>query len=314
MNAVLHYLGNPHITGVLIEALEYYIEARYNNTEVELHLVRHDYDEPLDINSIYTLLDRYVLNDNEFYKRGIKYYSSKRELLHNRYNNVFLSFSTLDDLFGYFAYNHAFVSPSQCLYYAFAGTPAPNGYNRRFHNRYIRDDITFLLSEYHSYDIPNKVDYDKKLLFSALKPCTHPDKKTLLLNCVHADRFLSVDTIEHMNIPFQNYDDFVIITDITEDDYLEQLQYFCPIVKIYTPPVSNLFDLFTDYHYVPVAAGYDESPRFLMECLFYEKTVTVQSPWNLDGASYRHAKAMNPKYGLRSFDLTEFDLVIEALS
>lgn len=115
-------------------------------------------------------------------------------------------------------------------------------------------------------DVKIGVDYTKKLLFERYKTINCAVESTALIyattNCRKLDYDQLINIINHYN-----FEKYIIISDtISKFNNIDS-------VSILTPPVSDLFNKFTTYIYTPTQMKWDGSPRFPVECKYYNKDV-----------------------------------------
>ncbi len=123
----------------------------------------------------------------------------------------------------------------------------------------VRDDWT-VLQDYDLYDdLPNSVHYKKKIFFDLYKDIEEAPKNTAMLYLTSNCRAINPLDIDEM---VSDYEDYIVLTN-TPDKYNNSISV----------PVNNMWSLFDTYIYTNTAKQFDCSPRFIMECLFYDKRV-----------------------------------------
>lgn len=170
-------------------------------------------------------------------------------------------------------------------------------------NKSIKDndkDNVYILQDDRVYDTPTKngIHYTKKILFDRLKKPTQSPNRTLVYGTKNCRDVSSYEDL-------QKYGELLIITN--EENKPRGL------VSL-TPPVDNLFDLFSTYVYTPVSRKWDCSPRFLAECVYFGKEVIFHNIdyWDEDhGLRVRWNDIQN---NIESLSLTHNDSLIGILN
>lgn len=116
----------------------------------------------------------------------------------------------------------------------------------------IREENCHILLDKRAYLTMNHIHYVKKVDLKRLKKPRHQDNKTLIYateNC----RSISQEVID--KIP----GDKIVISNFGNYDNVENLR----------APIDNVFERFNKYFYTPIAAKWDCSPRFIVECKYF---------------------------------------------
>jgi hypothetical protein len=127
----------------------------------------------------------------------------------------------------------------------------------------------FLLQDFEIYDERYKdlsitvIDYKKKILFEKYKRFNSPTNNVAMFYLTSLCRALSQEELDR-SIATHKFDDYIVITD-------DISRY--PGKNVYQIPVDNLWDKFGTYVYTSVPRKQDCSSRFILECLYYGKTV-----------------------------------------
>lgn len=133
----------------------------------------------------------------------------------------------------------------------------------------IPNNIIYL-QDYRIYgknDIHKSINYVKKLPFKYYKPCLNVDKKIGMMYMTYVCRKVSADIImEHFKK--SGCKEAILITPYEAKEY-NNLPYITQV----TAPITNLFDKFGTYIYLPVQRQFDCSPRLVTECYMYHKNV-----------------------------------------
>lgn len=114
-------------------------------------------------------------------------------------------------------------------------------------------------------DVNIGTDYRKKILLDRYKHFENTKKSTALIYATKNCRLLESVELENI-IHKYTFNDYLLITD-TPDTYYKKYEN----VKICVPPVEKLFCNFDTYIYTPTLGKWDGSPRFPVECAFYNK-------------------------------------------
>lgn len=114
----------------------------------------------------------------------------------------------------------------------------------------------------------NGINYKKKILFDRLRLPSAEGDKVLVYgtkNCRQIDDYKELE----------QYGDLLIIT----NEENRPAGYNSAV-----PPVPNLFDLFHTYVYTPIQRKWDCSPRFIAECVYFNKKVVYHNIdyWDVD--------------------------------
>lgn len=170
-------------------------------------------------------------------------------------------------------------------------------------NREVKDNIkdnVYILQDDRVYEPAKKngIHYTKKILLDKLKRPTKSDNRVLVYgtkNCRNVDDYK----------PLEKYGELLIIT----NEENRPSGY----VSV-APPVDNLFEMFSTYLYTPVQRKWDCSPRFLAECVYFNKKVLFHEIdyWDVDhGLRVRWDDIQN-NFG--SLHLTDDDPLIGILN
>lgn len=151
----------------------------------------------------------------------------------------------------------------------------------------IRDDWTVLQDNDLYDDLPNSVHYKKKIFFDLYKNIDEAPKNTAMLYLTSNCRAINPLDIDEMVGDYENY---VVLTN-TPDKYNNSIGI----------PVKNMWSLFDTYIYTDTAKKFDCSPRFIMECLFYNKRVVYNIDYVDDGIEVRLRDGID-KISLREDD------------
>lgn len=110
-------------------------------------------------------------------------------------------------------------------------------------------------------------NYIKKINFDIIKEHAYVKNRTGLLYLTKNCRSVSNKQIDDV-ISQTDLDHYIIVTD---DPAKYKLKDCITIIR---PPVNNLFDIFSEYIYMPLKQQFDGSPRLPAECKYYGKSVT----------------------------------------
>jgi len=136
---------------------------------------------------------------------------------------------------------------------------------------------------------PNSIHYVKKILLDKIKkPTKFSDKKLLYTNG------------ERRNTDISKYNSSEIVC-ISKDDHIPGYTYL-------DIPVDNVFDEFCEYIYTPVSQKFDCSPRFVVECAYFNKKVTYDIDYIDIGLETRKKDIEND---LLSLNLKDDDYIVE---
>lgn len=109
--------------------------------------------------------------------------------------------------------------------------------------------------------------YVKKILWSKYQAPTQIDTETALMYLTTNCRQLSTDDIVKITEKY-NYNNYLIVTN--QPDVYQGLP---DNIQVVAAPVHNIFEQFDAYIYTSTAKQFDCSPRFIVECALYNKTV-----------------------------------------
>jgi hypothetical protein len=108
----------------------------------------------------------------------------------------------------------------------------------------------------------------KKILWNRYKQPNKIKTNTALFYLTTNMRKLPIETINSI-IKETGYERYIIITnDVSLYDSINNEK-----VKIIKGPVKNIFEMFDTYIYTPTSQKTDCSPRFIVECAVFQKSV-----------------------------------------
>jgi hypothetical protein len=146
------------------------------------------------------------------------------------------------------------------------------------------------------------VDYTKKLL---LKKCARPapvKTNTALLYLTTNCRAIPVEDVRKI-ISKQICDNYLVVTNYTT----KYAELAADNVFIEQAPVTNIFERFDTYVYTPTDQQSDCSPRFIVECNAFGKTVVYEIDYLCAGLERRKEDIANRV----NLELTEDDYFVE---
>jgi hypothetical protein len=122
----------------------------------------------------------------------------------------------------------------------------------------------------------NGINYKKRILFDKLKPVTQSAHQILVYATKNCRSLPDYTFLKQYNAPV------LVVTN--KENQPDPIPGFTFVV----PPVHNLFELFDMYVYTPVTRKWDCSPRFIAECVFYNKQVVFHEIdyWDKDLGLY----------------------------
>jgi hypothetical protein len=167
---------------------------------------------------------------------------------------------------------------SRCLLavkniFCFRCSPLDTHYNLSYKNLTLLQDNRV----YNDEDKKIAIDYIKKINFKYYKKINNAKTNTALLYLTSNCRRLC--NISLLDIIFTyRFEKYIIITN-TPELYSDIIKDF-PNITIMTVPVENIFEKFDTYIYTPTGKdgsiaqiSFDCSPRFIVECKYYNKDV-----------------------------------------
>lgn len=143
----------------------------------------------------------------------------------------------------------------------------------RCKDTYTLDKANVVLQDNRLYpDLKNSVHYIKKVLVSKLKPITNSPANVAMLYGTTNCREVTMEIMEQL-VEKYDFEKFIILTN-KEYDVPDKFE-----IKLV--PVENIFSLFGTYIYTPInlkntCSNFDCSPRFPVECTYYNKQVIYE--------------------------------------
>jgi hypothetical protein len=279
---------NHGITGHIFEMIEYYTVCKHNN-----------------INAGLALLDGVTIDllEDILYK---KYNFSKEEITDIISNTVVL-------LHPYIIMANALCivdgAPSlkSCVVYAdnvflLRCWDGPLDYysnSKSIKQTHLLQDFSMYTERYEDLNI-KVVDYNKKLLWNRYNKPKAVKTNTAMFYMMNRCKAIDPEDVAKY-IDKHKFDRYLIITD-TPDRYKQLLS---DNVSIEVAPIANLFEKFDTYIYTPVTKV-DCSPRFIVECAVFEKTVIYEHTDAGVAARQRGISA-----GIESLLLTSNDFFVQ---
>jgi len=160
----------------------------------------------------------------------------------------------------------------------------------------------FLLQDFEVYDDRpinlNLVDYKKKILFSKYKPLLNDVDEAAMFYLTDVCRAMSQEDVEQA-FKKHGFSKNIVLTNNTDLYNLD---------NVYKVPVDDIWNKFTTYVYTKVPRQIDCSSRFILECLFYNKTVIYDIDY------YDRALEVRKKDGLVGTALLEDDNFLKILN
>jgi len=135
----------------------------------------------------------------------------------------------------------------------------------------------------------NSIHYVKKILLDKIKKPTMSKNRTLIYA-----------TTGPRAIDIRKYPSEEIIC-VTDDKKIEGYKYL-------DIPVDNVFNEFNKYLYTPVSSKFDCSPRFIVECKYFNKEVEYDIDYNDIGLETRKYDIEN---NFESLFLREDDFIVK---
>lgn len=137
-------------------------------------------------------------------------------------------------------------------------------------------------------ELSNTKHYIKKILLGKIKKPTKQSNKLLLYTTTNCRKF---------DVSKYPKEDVVCLTNDEKIDGYTYLEM----------PVENIFNEFKTYVYTPVSTKFDCSPRFIVECKYFNKEVIYDINYFDDGLKYRREDIEND---LESLTLKENDFIV----
>lgn len=280
MNAVLFYKPPSfRLTGSLINAIEYFLQAVEYNSDLNLVLVigtksTKTKSTKLFLNEIKNIMiEKYILDHHvcKLVDSNI-ICASKFELPSLKFDTVLvLDYVTIKNTKG-------ILNAKKILVISEKYTELSDYfYDKSLYNVTYYGEMPF-----HYKDIP----YKMKCYFN-----NYRDLK-------------NVQTGTYVNTP--NNENYLKVQDTFPD--LPRPMYF----KSKTKPMNNMFEWFTHYLYYHADMWFDPHPRLFLECKFYNKQIIYHNPYEVkDGSWYRYHDII--ENGLLDRYLTKDDEIIREL-
>lgn len=250
MNAVLFYkVPSFRLTGSLINAIEYFLQAVEYNPEVKLVLINGT--ESFKKKLLYLIQEKYNPFNFDFQSNIVLL---KKFLLPSvKFDTVLvLDYVTISKTKG-------ILNAKKILVISEKYTQLP----KYFYDKSLYNVIYYGEMPFHYKD----ENYRMKCLFDRYKPLKNVKKGT------------------YVNSP--KNDDFIYEVDKIMEKYIHLPTPF--IFKSKTEPEENLFEKFTHYLYYHADKWFDPHPRLFLECRFYNKVITYVNPYKIkDGSWYRY--------------------------
>lgn len=152
---------------------------------------------------------------------------------------------------------------------------------------------------YNDLDKDISKHYVKKIHFDRYKKYTKSQKtNTALLYGTCNCRYISSEMLNDI-LSEHEFDKYLLVT-----DRVEMYQNLPDRVAVTEPPIQNIFSRFDTYIYTPATKMFDCSPRFIAECVYYNKDVYYH------GIDQHHLK-INTGLNVRMNDIsTDFDSIL----
>lgn len=255
-NAVIYHSPNGRLTGAVLDALDAFALLRDNGVAVRFYCIG------LSSGDLNTLVcSRYKESDRLL--ECITVLASRIQLSWRRFNKVLIPYSAYRRV-------HFLLNAEECLV-------LPTQYLRYDHEKNAIKGAargTFLLDpEQHPYKVSKRINYRKKIYFSALR---HPGslKQNVLLNSVSDHKAHSLNAIAEALRLCEPFDKAIALS-------YKRTPPSSP-VEHWRPPIRDLFGQFSTYLYLPSLTHYDENPRLLFEAAWLEKKVVFGEGLCLD--------------------------------
>ena len=127
------------------------------------------------------------------------------------------------------------------------------------------------------------INYKKRIKFDAYTKPANTETNAALIYMTKNCRLLSDSEIIDVVTTYDSFDKYVILTS-TPEEYRERFNNHTNL-EFPNMPVENLFEKFSTYIYTPIrntdVGCFDCSPRFIAECVYYNKDVIYD---NIDDA------------------------------
>jgi len=261
---VAYHSPYGHINGAVLDALDYWMVIRSLDASVELWVAGISRKD-LEV----VMKSRY--DQAAFSWKGIHIGKTRLLFAGATFDRVLCGYSTLKRILPLARVERYHVLPTW-LMHGDAGKGRIRGAGR--------DGVVFYLNPHqHDYRVREKRAYTKKLYLEGLRKPEHCDR-AVLVNCVSAHKALDPSVLR---AAVDQLEDNPTVRVLGHDPLYAKAGF-----ELLKPPVTDLFQRYDRYLYLPAAGGYDENPRLMLESAWLGKEVIISG--NLkpgDGARHK---------------------------
>jgi len=160
------------------------------------------------------------------------------------------------------------------------------------------------------FEKENVYDYNKKIYFKGYNKLIQSVSKKTLIYINSNLRKLSREYLQDLSLKKEEVI-FLSGTYLTE----KEKKLYSEFGELYIAPVKNLFQLFDSFIITPTTGTFDCSPRFIVECKFYNKKIIIRDQdkdkiFQDLGTKFR---LMDLNKDIALCELTKNDLLIQML-
>jgi len=290
--AVLYLSPLGRVTGSLIDSLEYFLGLHAAGIKANLVYMGKNKHLALEL-----LKDRYNL---AFDPSPYIFFPPRRWQLNDlRFTQVIAPYNTYRRVYRWIHAEETYVLPSMWL---------RTDSRWRWSFPKARNSRVFYLLDpsQHSYDVPLRLDYEKKLYLDGLKrPLV--SSKNLLVNCQPAHKRHQPDQIHDALKHCGPHEKVLVLAQPNHASEYRKAGF-----EVLSPPVSGFFERFNQYLYLTSLNGYDENPRLMIESAFLGKEIIYPDVHLQEcAASRKYARLQD---GVDHFRLTPEDPLFQRFS
>jgi hypothetical protein len=286
--AVLYLSPLGHVTGSLIDSLEYFLALRASGVPAKLVYMGKNKGLAMEL-----LFERYALDFDPL--PHIIYPPRRWHLADYRFSRVITPYNTYRRVVRWIQAAETYVLPSMWLRRdARWRWSFPTSQNSK---------VVYLLDpQQHDYDVPQRMNYQKKLFLDGLRPPAI-SAPNLLINCQPAHKRHSPEQIREALAHCPGHGRVIVLAQPAQASEYRKAGF-----DVLIPPIPNFFAQFSHYLYLTALDGYDENPRLLIESAWLGKKIIFPEADNPHCHSAR--KFARLQQGIEHFRLTPEDPLI----
>lgn len=251
--AVLYHSPSGRVNGALLDALDYWIVSQERDQTVELQVAG---IRPAQLR---TVVESRYDSAGDLNWAKISTGRSRLHFLGQGFDAVLCGYSTLQRIYGLVRAGRFHVLPTWLM-----RRDSTRGQIKAATAAHV---CFYLDPAQHRYEVSQRRDYTKKLYLRGLRRPEASDS-AVLVNCMSGHK--AVDPSEILRICAK------LGVDSAEVRVLGRRRCYEPAgLRVWEPPVEDLFTKYDRYLYIPAVGGYDENPRLLLESAWLGKEVLV---------------------------------------